>query len=315
MSKSDLLKACVYLDLETDTDANILKIGAVFQQESFYKKGTSKLAQALQQLAQFATQADYILGHNLAAHDIPILKTHAPHAVWLQKPLIDTLFLSPLAFPQNPYHHLVKDYKLVHDSFNNPVADARLAAQLFADEWDSFAQMKASGQGDLLAFYRWCFQADAGMQAVFAALGVPEIDANTAKALLQQKRYADRLCRHALDDCLTEFTGSPVWAYALAWLSVAGSNSVLPPWARYQFPQIIEVLQQLRETDCGQADYAYCREHHDATKQLQRFFGFDHYRPIPQTDDGESLQQKIVESGMRDQPLLAILPTGAMPLS
>ena len=26
-------------------------------------------------------------------------------------------------------------------------------------------------------------------------------------------------------------------AYALAWLSVAGGNSVMPPWVRHQFPR------------------------------------------------------------------------------
>ncbi len=310
MSPTDFLNTGLYLDLETDTDSHILKIGAVFQADSFYVQGPFNLSQALQTLELLASKADYLLGHNILSHDIPILHTHAPHAAWLQKPLIDTLHLSPLAFPQNAYHHLVKDYKLVRDSLNDPVADARLAAQLFVDEWDSFMRMKTNGQGDLAAFYRFCFQAEPGLQMMFAALGIPEIDLQTAKALLQQKRYEDRLCRYALDTLLSDFAVSPLWAYALAWLSVAGSRSVLPPWVRYRFPKMMDVLRHLRDTDCGQADCLYCREQHDATKLLQRFFGFAQYRPMPQTPKGESLQQSIVESGMRHQPLLAILPTG-----
>jgi len=34
----------------------------------------------------------------------------------------DTLYLSPLAFPENPYHKLIKNYKLIKNSKNNPVA-------------------------------------------------------------------------------------------------------------------------------------------------------------------------------------------------
>ena len=43
----------------------------------------------------------------------------------LKKPAIDTLYLSPLAFPENPYHRLVKDYQIVRDSINKqPVVRA-----------------------------------------------------------------------------------------------------------------------------------------------------------------------------------------------
>ena len=76
----------------------------------------------------------------------------------LTKPVIDTLFLSPLAFPENPYHRLVKDYKLVRDAVNDPVADARLAASVFLDQWESFGRMAASGRSEILSFYRFCFE-------------------------------------------------------------------------------------------------------------------------------------------------------------
>lgn len=49
-------------------------------------------------------------------------------------PLVDTLELSPVAFPQNPYHRLVKDYKLCTTTRNDPVRDAELAYALFLDQ-------------------------------------------------------------------------------------------------------------------------------------------------------------------------------------
>ena len=50
----------------------------------------------------------------------------------LDLPILDTLELSAIAFPSNPYHRLVKGYKLLSDSRNDPVKDARLTLDLLA---------------------------------------------------------------------------------------------------------------------------------------------------------------------------------------
>jgi ATP-dependent DNA helicase RecQ len=52
--------------------------------------------------------------------------------------------LSPICFPQNPYHRLVKDYKLVRESVNDPVADAALCGVLFRDEYSVLENMSES---------------------------------------------------------------------------------------------------------------------------------------------------------------------------
>ena len=100
-------------------------------------------------------------------------------------------------------------------------------------------------------------------------------------------------------------------AFALAWLSVAGGNSVMPPWVRHQFPLSGQLIRQLRDTPCQSASCAWCRDRHDATKELKRWFGFSNFRPEPADQDGKSLQQSIVESAMAGEHLLAVLPTGA----
>ena len=99
--------------------------------QAFERKGRFDLQTALKELDNFASDAEYILGHNILGHDLPVLESLAPNLRLLHKPVVDTLYLSPLAFPENPYHRLVKDYKLVRDSINDPVADARLAASVF----------------------------------------------------------------------------------------------------------------------------------------------------------------------------------------
>ncbi|HYL05695.1 MAG TPA: hypothetical protein VE075_06625, partial [Thermoanaerobaculia bacterium] len=159
------LERCLALDLETSRDGRILEIGAVMGERSFLWRGGSPLAEAMARLDRFASGAACLLGHNLLGHDLPVLEdwcgeTGARPAL-LALPAVDTLVLSPLAFPDNPYHRLVKDYKLVRDTASDPVADARLALRLFADERRTFAALAAL-EPERLAFYAACFAGGAG---------------------------------------------------------------------------------------------------------------------------------------------------------
>jgi len=92
-------------------------------------------------LNAYAAGAGILVGHNLRRHDVPALAAQLPGLDGLHLPVVDTLELSPLAFPRNPYHRLVKDYKLVSDSRNDPVGDAHLALELLADELHEFARL------------------------------------------------------------------------------------------------------------------------------------------------------------------------------
>ena len=71
-------------------------------------------------------------------------------------PSVDTLRLSPLAFPRNPYHRLVKHYRdggLKRGQLNDPELDARLALDVFVDQMDALKQAPP----DLLAaWHRLC---------------------------------------------------------------------------------------------------------------------------------------------------------------
>lgn len=99
-------------------------------------------------------------------------------------------------------------------------------------------------------------------------------------------------------------------AYTLAWLSVAGGNSVMPPWVRHQFPEAGAMVRLLRDTPCADPTCGWCRERHDARAELKRWFGFPDFRPEPVGEDGRPLQQAIVEAAMAGKHVLAILPTG-----
>jgi ATP-dependent DNA helicase RecQ len=159
-SLEQFLERCVFLDLEVHRNGRLAQIGAVCGPHQFEWSGGTKEArrEALDDLDRFIAKVDarFLAGHNLLAHDWPILQQLRPGLRLLRLPVVDTLFLSPLAFPEVPYHALVKDYRLVKDSVNDPVADARLSARVFCDQWQAFAEQTARGETDLLSLLRFC---------------------------------------------------------------------------------------------------------------------------------------------------------------
>ena len=268
---------------------------------------------ALQRLDQFAMRGDCLVGHNLIQFDLEHLRAAAPGLEMLHMPAVDTLRLSPLAFPANPYHHLVKHYRdggLVRGHINNPELDARLTLDLLAAERDSFS----ATDPDLLLAWHWLTtntEGGRGFDALFRELrGAARPSSSEAQAVIGELMN-DAVCMtHAEEATGTTTAGWPL-AYALAWLSVAGGNSVMPPWVVHQFPEASHLIRRLRDTPCKDRACAWCRERHNAGKELKRWFGFDSFRPEPATEEGASMQQAIVETAMAGGHVLGLLPTGA----
>lgn len=112
--------------------------------------------------------------------------------------------------------------------------------------------------------------------------------------------------------CETNFsTSESRWAlaYVLSWLRVAGGDSVLPPWVRLENRRVVTLIKELRDVPCDDSACAYCSSVHNPEVQLKQFFGFDSFRPTPQYGEGGSLQRRIVQAGMRNESILAIMPT------
>ena len=132
-SHTELLSRGLSLDLEVGKDDKLLRAfagvrGDTGRSISLQVKGT-RLAEALATLDNLAEGAEFVLGHNLIGFDLPILQALNPNLQLLQLPAVDTLGLNPLAFPRNPYHHLVKHYQdgaLRRGRINDPELDARL---------------------------------------------------------------------------------------------------------------------------------------------------------------------------------------------
>ena len=313
---SNFSSRCLSLDLEVGKqDCRIHAFAAVrpdVDQPLVFQGGD--LATKLSELDDFADGADFLLGHNLIYFDLPRLKAAKPGLRLLKLPAVDTLRLSPLAFPRNPYHHLVKHYQdgqLKRGRINDPAQDAQLTLDVFNDQQ---TELRDAPLG-LLAAWHWLTGTGPdgeGFDAVFTSIRyAPRPTDAVAKAAIHE-RLAGIACQNRGRDVFDNVaqSGWPL-AYALAWLSVSGGNSVMPRWVRHQFPEVDKLIRRLRDMPCDEADCGWCRERHDARKELKRWFGFDDFRPEPKDmDKQQPMQRSIVEAAMAGEHVLGILPTG-----
>lgn len=308
---------CIDLETSVEAVAAIYKIAAwradTKQSEVF--KGKFRYAEVKSKLDALTVGASFLLGHNVVQHDLPVLKRSYPDLALLALPVIDTLQLSPIAFPQNPYHSLVKDYKLVRDSINDPLKDAQLSLRLFKDQRDALVSLQASAPDELACYHYLMTTVEGnGLSSLFMTIrhaAKPELDQTR---MLFKTAVKDKVCSTRLEKLLQEDLINPDMympiAYALAWLRVSGGNSVLPPWVGMQFPKTKALLKELRDQPCNQPSCLYCKAVHDPRSELKRYFGFSEFRAEPANLIGGSLQEDIVTTGMRGEHLLAILPTG-----
>ena len=325
---SGILHRVASIDLEVrKKDSRIRAFAAVRpdkDQPLTFSRGN--LTSALTKLDRFADGADVLLGHNLIAFDLPYLAATKSDLRLLKLPAVDTLKLNPLAFPRNPYHHLVKHYQdpqLKRGRINDPELDARLALNLFRDQWHALERV-CQNAPDLLLAWHWLTTAAAegagdafsrneaaGFGAFFASLRQSQrplaVEAHKAISNLLNGNACQNHGQNVVQN--SEQGGWPL-AYALAWLSVSGGNSVMPPWVRHQFPEAGKLVRRLRDKPCGRSDCEWCRERHDPRKELKRWFGFDDFRPEPTDKEGRPMQQAIVEEAMAGEHVLGIMPTG-----
>lgn len=269
-------------------------------------------------LDHFTRGARFVLGHNYAQFDQPVLAHLYPALALHRLPQVDTLELSPIAFPQNPYHRLVKDYKLCTTSRNDSVRDAELAHELFIDQCRALKERATQHPEEALCLHFLLTPEDTAEAGLDGLLQTWRGDCRPSlmeAKLAWMRATKGKVCATAQRRLVSEWLPDPDWhkplAYTLAWLRVAGGNSVLPPWVGHSHPRTRKAIRALRDTPCDDPACAWCQEQHQLDALLPRFFPkFTGFRPSPATPDGRSLQRVIVEHGMAGTPTLAVLPTG-----
>lgn len=243
----------------------------------------------------FLGDVDFVCGHNVIHHDMKYLLGDEVQR-WQ---LVDTLYVSPLLFPERPYHHLLKDDKLMNEQMNNPVNDCEKACDLLMDE---IAKWKALPVAQRFIYATLLH--DVMEFAGFLAMVDAEVCDETTLVEHIHTAYDGRICRHA--DLAAIIEQQPVeLAFALALISTTERNSITPPWVLHNYPNVENVVHRLRHTRCAEG-CDYCRKYLDAHYNLKYFFGYDQFR----TYEGEPLQENAVKAAVDSKSLLVIFPTG-----
>lgn len=315
-----LLERCLSVDLEVNPKtAEIFDMAAVRVGDGpavVAPKG--KIRQGLDQLEKALAKVPLVIGHNILRHDIEHLLAARPRLAAKLAAPIDTLWLNPLAFPRNPYHHLVKHYqdgRLQAGHVNDPELDARLVFEVLGNQIQALTELAVQSPETLLAYHYLATRMDraAGFDAVFSDIRkAPQPERAEALATIRVL-LAGKACGGQVEALLAQLSDPQMgWptAYALAWISVSSGESVMPPWVRAAFPQAALIVRELRDTNCGDSACGWCAEMNNPVGALKKWFGFDGYRPQPVDSDGRPLQEVIVSEAMRHANVLGILPTG-----
>ena len=249
----------------------------------------------------FVSKCDTLCGHNIINFDLKYTSLRGNPTI------VDTLFLSPLLFPKRPYHHLVKDDKLQVDELNNPVNDSMKARDLLNDEMAAWNQLTDNRK----EIYYYLLNETQEFGGFFKYIGYsPNVSWISSffssqpdwKQLIL-KEYEGKVCSHA--DFKTLVKQYPIeLAYCLAVIGADVIFSITPAWVIRNYPQVVNVMNMMCNTSCG--DCEYCHQRLDAHYGLKEFFGYDEFRIF----DGVPMQQQAVESAIRGESLLTIFPTG-----
>ena len=283
--------ACDYAVVDVEVglkDHKIHDIGALKHDDTTFHK-TSK-----EELFVFLNDINYICGHNIIHHDAKYLFANDT-CHWI---LVDTLYISPLLFPERPYHRLVKDDKLICEQMNNPVNDCKKAKDLLLDEiacWNLLSKKKRVLFASLLKDKKEFEGFLSMVSAEYIHEGIPK---------LIKELYAGKICQHAdLDMLINQYPCG--LAYALALIDTTDYRSITPGWVLYNYPEVEFIVKLLRHTACHEG-CDYCHTQLDILYNLKTFFGYECFR----TYEGEPLQERATQAAVEGKSLLAIFPTG-----
>ncbi len=314
------LSKCLSIDLEVNPSAaRIFAFAAVWcDNRSSINSRTGGLERSLDQLENAILAVEHPIGHNFLHHDMEHLIARRPRLSKIIRAPVDTLWLNPLAFPRNPYHHLVKHYqdgRLATGHVNDPEMDARLVFDVFANQLDAFQEIAKSEPNVLAAYHYLTTRMDGcgGFDAVFRYLRGADCPPREKALNAMRQMLEGHGCIRRIEETLGRLdnpkNGWPM-AYALSWITGAGGDSAMPPWVRAQFRETSLIIRHLRDTSCKDPCCAWCAEQNDPVRALDKWFGFQSFRPFPVDADGRSLQERIVAEAMSGTSVLGILPTG-----
>lgn len=293
----------LFVDTEVNSRWKIKEIGAVDISWNIIFHSNHNI----KDFYEIAQHYDVIVGHNILNHDLEfIAQTAEIDSGILKKQVIDTLWLSSLIFFENPYHHLIKDYKL-HDPnstvSNDPVKDAELCRQLFQDCTQKFGTFLNWLQEIL---YRLTYNSEQ-FKTFFDYLQEQSLFHSTSidtKYLIQQSlrgMFEQSFYESKLDDIITHKPLHFAFIFRLLHLKSINNDdiSVFPLWVMQSgLPDLLSFLEDLKK-------YMLL----DPIRALQQFFGFDSFRTFQSHDWKLISQQDVIQTTLSNKDILTIFST------
>ena len=279
-----------FVDVEVGTkDHTIHDIGAIRWDGAVYHSANKG------ELTVFLKDVDFVCGHNIIHHDAKYLFGEKTDSGML----VDTLYVSPLLFPEHPYHRLLKDDKLISEQMNNPVNDCEKARDLLMDEVAQWERLSPA----MKTIFATLLQGQKEFEGFLAFINA-KTERKDVLAELIRSEYRGKICEHAdLDSIIIQQPCE--LAYSLSLISTTDHRSVTPPWVLFNYPNVENVVRLLRHNHCT-TGCDYCNKNLDVHVNLKQFFGYDEFR----TYEGEPLQERAALAAVERKSLLAIFPTG-----
>ena len=316
-TKGTVLERTVSIDIEVEGE-RIASSGGVRLDTGQNTTSKNKRGDdGIEALAQLGTGAEFVLGHNVEAHDLKEIKRHHPTSPLLALIPIDTLVLSPIAFAERPYHHLVKPYKepaLATLQDNDPLADARACATLLDDIVGALRTLEQKAPEHTRALH-WLLTREGEVRGYDAVLRTVRGAAAPDDAAGREATQAT-LARYGCPSTAAALAGEGrgagrALAWLLAWAAVAGGGSIIAPYIAHAEPRVARMAQRLRAEACADPTCAWCADRHDLDRQMRRWLGHPGLRASPTTREGVPAQGAVMRAHRAGRSVLAIMPTSA----
>ena len=279
-----------FVDSEVNGRKQITDLGALKDSGSEFHSNNPK------EFKEFVKNSDFVVGHNIVHHDLLYIDKLLPNKC----DIIDTLYLSPLLFPNRPYHRLLKDDKIDTDDVNNPLSDSIKCRDLYYDEVSKFNTLPNKLKdiyGELLHKYE-------EFSGFFKSVSWKHQFFPNIKGMIKDF-FNGQICSNANLDRIIRDTPVEL-AYTLALITAEDKKSITPAWVLHTYPKIQKVINELRYTNCHDDKCLYCSVIFRAKEKLNAFFGYSDFRKF----EGENLQERAVQLALERKSLLAIFPTG-----
>ena len=268
---------------------------------------------------------DCVCGHNIVDFD----RTKLDENLFKNRKIIDTLFLSMLLEPTYLDHKLEKPYKTTHDKIykddslsryslnldddrtktiiNDPISDAEECRKLFKKLDEKFDGLSEN----LKDTFVYLLNDDKHFQGYFNYKGIKKLSPiSIYKSLKDEivntmngnKKLADIVCDEAEFNKLSG-QECAAFAFALAFIFFNDNYSAISSIILKKYPNVMRILKEIR-FDLQKIDAL------ELSKDI--FEGIDEFKEFETIDGSSKISQKqIVDSALRGESFIAVLPTGA----